>query len=251
MDKIIGKIIGKNAGKNAASENGRAGFAARWRDVVHGRGGRPSWWGLLVAALVFAVFVTGAFIWQASTAVTAEKIQNELIGLDPDITIDELERRGYVDNGTVQDGWANIDGEDFPRYMLTKKSEPIERFVSDVRFGRQSVLRTYTVKNGSLDRVRILWYDPSVKDEWVTMTGSGESSVTTVHYGGQGQIRQWWWQHGGLSNPDKRFARDIAVRDGTLVLNHRPTTWSTGVTYTSVPTEAYEVLYAVDNSSAD
>ncbi|RSX53461.1 hypothetical protein D2E25_0784 [Bifidobacterium goeldii] len=210
------------------------------------RGKRPAWWYLLAAFLVFALFVTGAFAWQTSTMVTAQKCYDELVSLDPNITVDELKAKGYIYNGRAESGWAGVDDRDYPWYVLRKPSAQINKFISDVRANRESVLRLYTIDEDNEIAVRLLWYDPTVEDSWVS--GWTNSSVT-VKLDGNGQIRQWWWKHGGMTDPDKRFSRDIEQQsDGdrtTIVLHNRPKQYTDGsATMTVHPLAADEVLYS-------
>lgn len=207
---------------------------------------RPTWWWLLAAFLAFAVIVTGAFVWQRETRMTAQKIVDELVSLNPSVTRDELESKGYIYGGKAAYGWQLVDDEDFPVYQNargTSSSDRIAKFMDDVRAGRQSVLRLVidgtapsiqrTYANGeplSYDdlsaklSVRVLWFDPNIDADWAEKDDA--SQPATIHHDGKGQIREWWWREGEIVTSDKRFSRGI-VRDDTTgnqayTLKHQP-----------------------------
>ena len=207
---------------------------------------RPTWWWLLAAFLAFAVIVTGAFVWQRETRMTSQKIVDELVSLDPSITRDELESKGYTYGGKAAYGWQLIDSEDFPVYQNergTSSSDRITKFINDVRAGRQSVLRlvidgtapsvqrayangeplAYDDSSAKLS-VRVLWFDPNIDADWAEKDNA--SQPATVHHDGKGQIREWWWRDGEIVTSDKRFSRGIARDDTsgkpTYILKHQP-----------------------------
>ncbi|TPF85789.1 hypothetical protein BW13_08690 [Bifidobacterium sp. UTCIF-37] len=220
------------------------------KDVMTGRmtdrsSARPTWWWLLAAFLAFAVIVTGAFVWQRATRMTAQRIYDELSALDPSVTAEQLKDNGYVYGGRAEHGWRAYSadtGEDssYPWYVLGgSEDERIAKFVADVRSGRESILRLYVegvapyrsmqsgADAGNGDSagvsVRVLWFDPNVDATWAEKP-SGSRPVV-IHHDGKGQIREWWWRSGDVVIADKRFARSIAREDSygeTYVLKHRP-----------------------------
>ncbi|MBW3078088.1 hypothetical protein [Bifidobacterium simiiventris] len=199
---------------------------------------RPMWWWLLAAFLAFAVIVTGAFVWQRATRVTAQKIYDELISLDPNVTEDQLTAQGYVYGGQAAYGWHGVDDEEFPTYEAADGAS-IDRFMNDVRAGRESVLRL-VIRGVGPSRtsdsdavggvsVRVLWYDPNVAADWAEKDDS--SRPATIHHDGKGQIREWWWRDGAVVTSDKRFSRGIqkegassleGVEYTVYVLKHQP-----------------------------
>lgn len=210
-----------------------------------GESGRPMWWWLLAAFLAFAVIVTGAFVWQRATRVTAQKIYDELVSLDPNVTEDQLKSQGYVYGGTVDYGWQSVNGREYPwyRYGGGTQYAPIDKFMADVRAGRESVLRLYVqghalwqdscyTDDGSdcgdgssaTLSVRVLWFDPNVAADWAEKDSSGQPA--TIHHDGKGQIREWWWRGGEVVTADKRFSRGIRKDDSfgsaDYVLKHQP-----------------------------
>ncbi|KAB8288753.1 hypothetical protein DSM100688_0755 [Bifidobacterium ramosum] len=197
---------------------------------------RPMWWWLLAAFLAFAVIVTGAFVWQRTTSVSAQKIYDELVSLDPNVTEDQLTARGYVYGGQAAYDWHGVDDEEFPAYE-TADDASIDRFMSDVRAGRESVLRlvvrgvgpSRTSGSGAVGgvSVRVLWFDPSAAADWAEKDDSGRPA--TIHHDGKGQIREWWWRDGAVVISDKRFARGIQKDEDSFgsgftgyVLKHQP-----------------------------
>ncbi|MDU2422920.1 MAG: hypothetical protein E7D48_12605 [Bifidobacterium scardovii] len=235
--------VARLSGRGRFDHSGRLGRRlARFGRAMRERGPMPMWWRLLAAFLVFAVFVTGAFIWQSASSITAQKIENELFALDPSVSVAELESKGYVNNGDVVEGWRTVGVRDFPWYVDGEPNSAIEKFVADARSGRESVVRLYTQSNQRVTAVRVLWYDPYVDATWAERTpqiDGDEGRGATIHYDGKGQIREWWWERGALTTTDKRFSRGIeqtesdAVACGlheadtntsctTLVLRHQP-----------------------------
>lgn len=204
------------------------------------RAARPLWWWLLAAFLAFAVIVTGAFVWQRSTRMTSQKIVDELVALDPNVTESQLESDGYVYGGEAVAGWHGYsEGESYPWYFNPDQKR-IDKFVDDVKAGRESVLKLVVrgtgptqqvddAANGSSSydssgvSVRILWYDPNVSADWAEKPSSLDP--VTVHHDGKGQIREWWWRKGEVVVSDKRFSRGIEQADDantTYVLKHQP-----------------------------
>lgn len=186
---------------------------------------RPTWWWLLAAFLVFAVIVTGAFIWQRSTRMTSQKIYDELSALNPSVTANGLEAKGYIYGGKVVDGWSAVNGEEFPWYQLSGSSsqaKSINKFVQDVREGRESVLRLYVQHDQQVAGVRVLWFDPNAEADWAEKPNGDQPA--TIHHDGKGQIREWWWKDGTITTTDKRFSRSIKQESGTseVVLTHQP-----------------------------
>ena len=187
------------------------------------RPARPTWWWLLSAFLVFAVIVTGAFIWQRSTRMTAQKIYDELSAMSPSITVGELEAKGYIYGGKVvcSGHWDN--GVEEPSYQLSGGSPQqatIDKFVQDVRDGRESVLRLYVGQDQKVEGVRILWFDLNADADWAEKLEGSEPA--TIHHDGKGQIREWWWKDGAITTTDKRFSRSIEQSDDWLRLKHQP-----------------------------
>ncbi|MBT1170820.1 hypothetical protein [Bifidobacterium sp. SO4] len=210
------------------------------------RAARPLWWWLLAAFLAFAVIVTGAFVWQRSTRMTAQKIVDELVALDPNVTEAQLESQGYVYGGEAVDGWHGYsDGESYPWYFNPDQKR-IDQFIDDVKAGRESVLKLVVrgtgptqqaddVEGGSSSydssgvSVRVLWYDPNVSADWAEKPSTLDP--VTVHHDGKGQIREWWWRKGEVVVSDKRFSRGIVRADDantTYVLKHQPSIPATG-----------------------
>ncbi|MBW3092202.1 hypothetical protein KIH79_04385 [Bifidobacterium sp. 82T10] len=196
--------------------------------------GRPMWWWLLAAFLAFAVIVTGAFVWQRATRVTAQKIYDELVSLEPNATKDQLTARGYAYGGRAAYGWRTVDDDEFPTYDGPDEA-PIDAFMNDVRAGRESVLRlvvdgigpsrktgTDEVSDGT--SVRILWFDPTADADWADKDDPRQPA--SIHHDGKGQIREWWWRDGEVVVSDKRFSRamqrDDEYADRTYVLKHQP-----------------------------
>ncbi|PWG64011.1 hypothetical protein [Bifidobacterium callitrichidarum] len=204
------------------------------------RAARPLWWWLLAAFLAFAVIVTSAFVWQRSTRMTSQKIYDELVALDPNVTEAQLESDGYVYGGEAVAGWHGYsDGESYPWYFNPDQKR-IDKFVDDVKAGRESVLKLVVrgtgptqqaddAANGSSSydssgvSVRILWYDPNISADWAEKPSSLDP--VTVHHDGKGQIREWWWRKGEVVVSDKRFSRGIEQTDDpntAYVLKHQP-----------------------------
>ncbi|PJM78891.1 hypothetical protein [Bifidobacterium scaligerum] len=205
------------------------------------RTARPLWWWLLAAFLAFAVIVTGAFVWQRSTRMTSQKIYDELVALDPNVTEAQLESQGYAYGGEAVDGWQGYSGgESYPWYFNPDQKR-IDKFIDDVRAGRESVLKLVVRGVGPAQQVaddaqggassddaggisvRILWYDPNISADWAEKPSTLDP--VTVHHDGKGQIREWWWRKGRIVTSDKRFARGIERTDDantTYVLRHQP-----------------------------
>ncbi|PLS24476.1 hypothetical protein BLI708_01920 [Bifidobacterium imperatoris] len=229
------------------------------------RPARPLWWWLLAAFLAFAVIVTGAFVWQRSTRVTAQKITDELVALDPNISESQLENLGYVYGGEAVGGYRGYStGEDYPWYQ-NPDTKRIDAFLGDVRAGRESVLRlvvrgtgpySITTDAGSQESsasggvsVRILWFDPNADADWAEKDSSVEPA--TIHHDGKGQIREWWWRGGEIVTSDKRFSRAISANGGAVgggveyVLKHQPAIPSDPDSADTVIIGYDEVLYSL------
>ncbi|MBT1173207.1 hypothetical protein JS528_07550 [Bifidobacterium sp. MA2] len=238
--------------------NGSSGIGVRNDDRRVGAAwptpARPTWWWLLAAFLAFAVIVTGAFVWQRATRMTAQRIYGELVALDPSVTADQLKDRGYVYGGEAVEGWAGVDDDAYPWYLYGESggNERIDKFIADVKAGRESVLKLYvrgvgpyrTLQDGSADdgaagggttadgasvsgtpgvSVRVLWYDPDADATWAEKPSGAEPAI--IHHDGKGQIREWWWRDGEVVTSDKRFSRGIGRDDSlgaTYVLRHQP-----------------------------
>ncbi|MBW3089639.1 hypothetical protein [Bifidobacterium miconisargentati] len=202
---------------------------------------RPLWWWLLAAFLAFAVIVTGAFVWQRSTRMTSQKIVDELVALDPNVTEAQLESQGYVYGGEAVAGWHGYsDGESYPWYF-NPDQKSIDKFVDDVKAGRESVLKLVVRGVGPTQQtpasdgdsatsgdtggvsVRVFWYDPNVSADWAEKSSTLDPVI--IHHDGKGQIREWWWRKGEVVVSDKRFSRGIEQVDDantTYVLKHQP-----------------------------
>ncbi|WP_152600587.1 hypothetical protein [Bifidobacterium biavatii] len=219
------------------------------------------WWWLLVAFLAFAVIVTGVFVWQRATRVTAQRIYDELVAFEPDIAKDQLIARGYAYGGRADYGWRTVDDDEFPTYNGPDEA-PIDAFMNDVRAGRESVLRLVVdgvgpSRNAGTDTasdgvsVRILWFDPTADADWADKDDPRQPA--TIHHDGQGQIREWWWRDGEIVVSDKRFSRAIQRDDGyaykTYVLRHQPAIPSDPDSTSTVIVAYDENLYSLGSGS--
>ncbi|MCH9275391.1 hypothetical protein JS533_003750 [Bifidobacterium amazonense] len=139
---------------------------------------RPMWWWLLAAFLALAVIVTGAFVWQRATRMSAQRIYDELVSLDQRVTVDQLVGQGYVYGGRAEYGEYGriVLDDEFPRYVTADPAR-IDRFMDDVRAGRESVLRLV---------VRGVGPSRAVGDSAGDANGGTAGSGDTVGYGDAG-----------------------------------------------------------------